>query len=150
MTSSLESNQLIEFFQHVQRSHEGEIPKKKAVLIPGRQAPSGVWVLNRNTYVESNGNLIDPSSTDFVWIDKDVLYEFEKIRSADITPEIIHPLSEEHLGQLVTYCEILSKHNFIPTLLVVGGCIAAFHYETLVGTNSGWEPPRLESLLLSV
>ena len=134
MSSSMDKNQLTEFLHHIQRAYVGDIPKKKAVIFPGRQS-DGTWVLNRNTFLNNSGEVIGDSES-LVWIDRDILYD-DKTRSSDISPPIKHPLSTEPLAELVSTCEKLSKHNFIPTLVVIGGCMAAFHFETLVAKNSG-------------
>ena len=136
MTSALDNNHLTEYFQYLQRSHDGPIPIKKAVLIPGLQ-DDGTWVLNHETYISSDGQLLDPNVSEFVWLDRDLLYEYDKVRSADTTPPITLPLSAAPLSDLYTTVENISKHNFIPTLLVIGSCMAAFHFQTMVEAYSG-------------
>ena len=67
----------------------------------------------------------------------DIVFETDKIRSVDITPTIKVPLNEKVLSHLVTTVEIISQHNFIPSLIVIGGIILAFHYETVVELYGG-------------
>ena len=45
--------------------------------------------------------------------------------------------NEKVLSHLVTTVEIISQHNFIPSLIVIGGIILAFHYETVVELYGG-------------
>ena len=58
MTTAFESNTLIEFVQYLQRNHEGKMPIKKGVLVPGLQ--EGVCVLNESTFINADGAL-DPA-----------------------------------------------------------------------------------------
>lgn len=136
MTSSLEQNQLVEFYQFLQRSHSGPIPIKKGVTLTGKQ-PCGTWVLNHETFISSSGLLIEPQDTDLVFINKDVIYESDRILNVDITPLIKLPLSSDPLASLVTTMEVMFKHNFIPSLIILSGIITAFHYEAVARLYGG-------------
>ena len=136
MTSSLENNQLIDYFQYLQRSSETSLPIKRGVLLTGMQ-PNGIWVLNEQTFISSEGKLLNQNETALVWLNKDLIFETDKIRSIDITPTIQLPLTERVLVNLVNTVEIISQHNFIPSLVVIGGIILAFHYETVVELYGG-------------
>ena len=116
MTCTLENIALIEYFQYLQRSHEGPIPIKKGILVPGFQ-DDGTCILNDSTFIDPSGVLLDPECTDFVWLSRDLVHETSKIRSKDITPQIVHPLTAEPLHHLYALCEKMAKHNLIPTLL---------------------------------
>ena len=65
MSSALESNTLIEYIQYLQRSHDGPIAIKKGVTVPGFQNDT-VYILNRDTFIDQNGVLLDPSETECV------------------------------------------------------------------------------------
>ncbi len=132
MTSALESNTLIEYVQYLQRCHsESNIPIKKGVLIPGFQQ-NGTCVLNSETFIDANGDLLDPKETDLVWLSRDLVHETSKVTAKDITPLIVHPLSEDPLLELYSLCEKMAKHNLIPTLLVIASGMQCFHYRKII------------------
>ena len=136
MTSSLDNTQITEYIQYVQRAHNGPLPIKKAVLLTGRQS-DGSWVLNAETFISSNGHFMSPSDSPFVWLDKDLVYEHNKIVTADICPTIVLPLSSQPLCDLFLLMESITKHNFIPTILVIAGIALSFHYEAIVDLYGG-------------
>ena len=120
MTSALESNALIEYVQYLQRSHDGPMCIKKGVIVPGFQA-GGICVLNSSTFIASNGDLLKPAETQFVWLSRELMHEGSKVTSKDITPTIVHPLTAEPLREMYSICEKMAKHNLIPTLLMIAG-----------------------------
>ena len=80
MTSGLDASQLIDFFQYPQRSIEGRLPIKKAVVCSGMQ-PDGSCVINKNVFLSSAGALINSNKSQYLWLDKELLSENDKIRS---------------------------------------------------------------------
>ena len=48
--------------------------------------PDGSCVLNEYTFISSEGELMDPSKSPYIWLDKDFIYDSDKIKSADISP----------------------------------------------------------------
>lgn len=90
MTSALENNTLVGYFQYVQRRFDGQLPIKKGILGPGFHEK--VFVANESTFISADGQLLDPSETSCVWLNRDAVFEQAKIKSADITPTIVHPL----------------------------------------------------------
>lgn len=138
MSSSLEHASLTEYFQFVQRSGSGPLEHKKGVLTTGRQA-NGVWVINQDTFISGNGRELSKDDPDhgLVWLNKDIIYESDKISCADISPQIKHPLSTDSLLNLVDIYEKIGKHNFIPTLLVMARTVLSFHYECIVEMYGG-------------
>jgi len=137
MTSSLDSNQLIEYFQYLQRSASSTFTVKQAVMFTGMQQ-DGVCVLNEHLFINSDGNLIqDESENSLVWLDKDFVFDSDKIKSVDICPTIKLPLTAAPLADLVGLLETLTKHNFIPTLTILAGAMMGFHYSTIVNTFGG-------------
>lgn len=131
MTTAFESNTLIEFVQYLQRSHEGAMPIKKGVLVPGLQE-EGICVLNESTFINAEGELIDAAECNLVWLSRDIVHESSKVRSKDITPKILCPLSLEPLEHLYHLCVKMAKHNLIPTLLMIAAGIQSFHYHTII------------------
>ena len=95
MTSALENNTLVEYFQYVQRDFDGQLPIKKGVLGPGFH--DNVFVANENTFISADGQQLQSSDTNCVWLNRDAVFEQAKIRCADITPTIVHPLNAEVL-----------------------------------------------------
>ena len=130
MTSGLDASQLIEFFQYLQRSIEEQLPSKKAVVCSGMQ-PDGTCVINRETFLSSDGAIINSDESQYIWLNKELLSDNEKIKSIDISPNILLPLSTEPLEDLVATLEIISKHNFHSCLVIISGMIMAFHYSTI-------------------
>lgn len=129
MTCGLDNVQLIEYFQHLQRTTQ-PLPIKKAVLCTGMQ-PNGSCILNEKIFISPDGALIDPEESSYVWLNKDFVYDSDKIKSTDISPTIPVPLSIDPLAELITTLEVLCKHNFLPTLTVIAGAIMTFHYATI-------------------
>ncbi len=87
-------------------SHNGPMPIKKAVMTTGRQ-PGGTWVFNANTFISPNGDILSPSGSDLVWLNRDLIYEGEKIRSEDVSPLISLPLTEVKKWYVFECCLIL-------------------------------------------
>ena len=136
MTSGLDNTQLIEFFQHLQRTIAEPLPIKKVVIHTGMQ-PDGSCIINKNTFVSSDGTLMDCDNSQYTWLDKDLISDGDKIRSVDISPNIVHPLSNEPIRDLINVLEIISKHNFKASMMVVAGVIMAFHYSLIKDIYGG-------------
>ena len=136
MTSGLDTTQLIDFFQHLQRAVSEPLAIKKAVMHTGMQ-PDGSCIMNKNTFVSSAGILLDFDDSQYTWLDKDLINDGDKIRSIDIAPHIVHPLSNDRISDLVNLLEIISKHNFKSSLMVVSGVIMAFHYSLIKDIYGG-------------
>lgn len=130
MTCGFDNNQLVEYFQHLLRSNPDQLPVKQGVLSTGMQ-PDGSCILNGNTFISSAGVLMDPKDSPYVWVDKECVCDAEKIRTTDISPRIVTPLSVIPLADLIATLEIILKHNFVPGLIVVSGAIMAFHFSTI-------------------
>ncbi len=130
MTSALENNTLVEYFQYVQRSFVGQLPIKRGVLGPGFY--NNVFVANEKTFIAAGGEQLERCDTNLVWLNRDVVYEQTKIRNSDITPKIVHPLDGNVLETLFNLIRATSKHNFIPSLIIIGSAIQCFHYEVVV------------------
>ena len=62
----------------------------------------------------------------------------DKIRSGDVSPNISLPLSTSALHELTSMIESITKHNFVPSLLVIAGIALAFHYEAIVELYGGF------------
>ena len=101
MTYGLDTSQLIEFFQHLQRSIPEPLPIKRAILYTGIQ-PDGSCALNEHTFISPNGELMNPNESPYIWLDKDFIFDSDKIKSVDISPpKIILPLSITPLSKLI-------------------------------------------------
>lgn len=77
-------------------------------------------------FISSNEQEIPKEDCPLVWLDKDMIYESDKISVADISPPIKHPFKLDVLDDLVQMCENICKHNFIPTVLVLEGTVLSF------------------------
>lgn len=136
MTCGLDNVQLVEYFQHLQRTNSEPLPIKKAVLCTGMQ-PNGSCIVNEKLFISAEGILIDPKESPYVWLNKDFVYDGDKIKCADISPMIPVPLSINPLAELITTLEIICKHNFLPTLTVIAGVVMTFHYATIKDVFGG-------------
>ena len=106
------------------RSHEGAMPIKKGVLEPGLQ-DKGICVLNESTFISADEKLIDPAECNLVLLSHDIVHETSRVRSKDITPKILCPLSLESLQHLYQLCQkLMAKHNLRQS----------FHYRTIIDT----------------
>ena len=130
MTCGLDHVQLVDYFQHLQRTTHEPLPIKKAVLCTGMQ-PNGCCIVNDKIFISPDGALINAEDSPYVWLNKDFVYDGDKIKSADISPTIPIPLSINPLSELINTLEIICKHNFLPALTVVAGGIMTFHYATI-------------------
>ena len=130
MICGFDNNQLVEYFQHLQRSHPEQLPVKQGVLSTGMQ-PDGSCILNGDTFISPEGLLMKPKDSEYVWVDKECICDNEKIRTIDISPTIVTPLSVTPLAELISTLEIILKHNFLPGLIVMSGVIMAFHFSTV-------------------
>ena len=125
MNSVLDGVQLIEYFNHLLWS--SDLTKKKAILCTGLQ-PDRSCVVNAKVFILPDGQLMDPDESPYIWLDKDFMYDSDKIKSVDITPEIKLPLSTTPLCKLVESLRIICKHNFIPALVMIASVVMSFHY----------------------
>ena len=64
LSCSLNDRDLVEYFQYKKRK-SGQIPQKRAVEIPGKQA-DGTWVLGKNMYLSAEGEPIDKHESNYV------------------------------------------------------------------------------------
>lgn len=72
-----------------------------------------------------------------VFLDKNILSDSDKIVATDICPQITLPLSLKPLCDLLKLYEIIEKHNYISSILVIAGVCLAFHYELLLDLYGG-------------
>lgn len=133
MTSALENTALIEYFQYLQRSYSGgSIPIKRDVFSPGFRKDDDICILNADIFISSSdGELIDPSTTKYVWLCRELLLD-TKTCSTHIYAPITYPLSPAVLVDFFQVLVKISKHNLIPTLLLIAGGMVAFHFQTVV------------------
>ena len=65
--------------------------------------PDGSRILNELMFISSKGKLMDACESPYnIWLNKDFIYDSDKIKSADITPpKIVLALSTTPLLELV-------------------------------------------------
>ena len=129
LTCGFNDFQLAEYVQQKIRN-SGKLPKIKAVKQVGIQK-NGTWVLGPKVYIDASGNLLDPSMSRFVWISH--LYEGEGIANAHDACDIHLPLSIDPLRSMIEQLKVTMEHNFMPSLLVLGACAMALHYQVILG-----------------
>jgi len=93
--------------------------------------------VNAKVFISPDGQLMDPDESPYIWLDKDFMYDSDKIKSVDITPEIKLPLSTTPLCKLVESLRIICKHNFIPALVVMASVVMSFHYSEVKNVWGG-------------
>lgn len=135
MSCGFESNNHVTFFiQFLKRN--SFLPLKDAVMISGRQ-PSGIYAMNSECFIDSNGKKInDPSTTPHVWLNRETIFDGDKIVMADVTANV----TTVGLDYAVEYFLCLKScltHNFLSGLLVVSGALMSFHYRTIVQLYGG-------------
>lgn len=130
LTCSFNDYQLAEFIQILQR-RSGALPIKKAVEHVGIQ-DDGTWIFGPDRFFDGSGRLQDPSESQYAWIGN--MYEGPGIAHASAACSIPLPLSVNPLVDLYTWLEINMQHNFVPSMLVMGSCLLAFHYKKMIQT----------------
>lgn len=136
MTCGVDQNALPYFVQSLKRQCAERLSTKKAILKPGKQE-NGLYFLNKDVCVDSDGKLVDMPTSEYVWIKKELVSENDKILVSEIVPQITLPLSTDSLRELVLQLKACLKHNFIPSLLVIAGTIMSFHYQQIVAAYGG-------------
>ena len=128
LTCSFTDFQLSEFVQQ-KRRREGKLPVKKAVAEVGPQEDRS-WALGPSLHFNSDGQLLDISQSKYTWIGH--LYEGPKIAPQVTACQIQLPISTAPLKEMLMWAEDNLKHNFIPSVLVVGSFAMALHYTTFI------------------
>ena len=125
LTCSLLDHQLSEFIQ-IKKRNVKELPTKRAVSVIGPQN-ADLWVLGPSTHISSNGELVEES--DYIWVSD--LYAGPGVADSMSACNISLPLTAEPLGPLLNQLMCITKHNFFPSLLMIGSCAMALHYNTV-------------------
>ena len=133
--------------------HNGASTKKSAARATGLQKqpkwlnPSSqamkVWVLNGDVHLNEDGKPIQPSESPYLWLGDvcsgrpDVLQpeiQTGQHLIADPNSKSIAtlPLDKSVLSTLIATLENYYDHNFPAALCVLGGYVAAVHYESLI------------------
>ena len=127
LTCSFQDYQLSEFIQ-IKKRNTRELPTKRAVSIIGPQN-SQLWVLGPNVHIDSDGNIVDPEESQYIWVSD--LYTGPGVADGMSTCYISLPLTTEPLGLLLNQLMHITKHNFFPSLMLIGSCVMALHYNTV-------------------
>ena len=126
LSCSFNDNQMAEYVQQKIRA-AGRIEKKYAVAKIGFQKKTsrdaGCWVLGPSLYFDRDGKPLNPEASKYV--------SGRGIAPQSTACPIPKPLSLRPLHKLFKWLERNMKHNFIPTVLVIGGCAMAMHYRKL-------------------
>ena len=78
----------------------------------------------------------------YIWLDRSLLGEIGNVPSNDLLPAIHLPLysvpvSASPLVRLLSVMQVVQKHNFISSILVVAGGVMSLHYKTLTQAYAG-------------
>ena len=137
MTCGLDPTVLPHFIQYLKRQHK-EIPKKKAILCPGKQ-DNGLYFLTKDIVIDEDGQLLSSviTSHSYAWIRKELISESDKLLVSDILPCIRLPISSLCLRDMFDEIKPCLKHNLIPALMVISGGVMCFHYAQVLATYGG-------------
>ena len=127
LTCSFQDYQLSEYIQ-VKKRVAKEVPTKQAVSVVGPQN-NQLWVLGPNVQIDASGNYVEPDESKYIWISH--LYSGPGVADNSSACKISLPLSTDCLGSLLNQLLCITKHNFFPSLLLIGGCAMALHYTTI-------------------
>ena len=128
LTCGFNDYQLAEYIQQ-KRRRAGKLPKGKAVAQVGPQE-DGSWVLGPDIYINPDGQAIDPSESSHIWVGH--MYEGPGIAPQHTACSIQLPLTVQPLSVLLEYLRTTMGHNFLPALMVMGSCVMALHYNTIL------------------
>lgn len=128
LTCSFNDYQLSEFIQNLRRK-SGTLPMKKAVEHVDVQQ-DGTWVLGPKLFFSNEGDLIDPTGSNYAWIGN--LYEGPGIAHTSSACSVELPLSVEPLKNLYEWVAENMKHNYIPSMLMAGSCLMAMYYKRII------------------
>lgn len=131
LTCSMQDHQLSEYLQ-IKKRNAGKLPEKVAVRNVGQQEDRKTWVFSPDCHISSDGTLIDNSTSPYVWISH--LYAGPGVAPRDSACNIELPLSKDPLIELMTKLKDVMRHNFVPSLLVLGASAMALHYNTIIQT----------------
>lgn len=124
---SFTDKELGEFIQYKKRNTQ--LPKKFAVTMVGQQ-PDGSWVMASNIYLSPTGEMINPASSEYVWIGH--VYNGPGVASDAQQCQIELPLTTDPLCNLMENLRVSMRHNFMPTVMTMASTILALHYRTML------------------
>lgn len=128
LTCSFNDFQLAEFIQQKVR-RAGRLPVNKAVEAGGQQE-DGTWVLGPKVYIDSKGELIEANQSKYIWVGD--MYEGPHIAPHHTACPVKLPLTTSPLHSLLEHLKSMMKHNFYPSVMVLGSCAMAMHYQTIL------------------
>ena len=138
-TCSLSDQELTRFLQFLKWSQGRNISIKKATTIVGKQGDGETWVLNPNLYFNSQGRILEPSLSPYIWSPECLASRADKVSVTEITPMVDTPLSNGSiLHDMVQLVEKTMKHNTMSALLLVGGAVMSCHYRQIVHNFAGF------------
>lgn len=94
----------------------GRLPTKKAVEKVGPHE-DGTRVLGPDIYINPDGEVINPSQSQYMWISH--LFEGPRIHPRCEACPIKQPLVTKTLHTLIQHLAATMEHNFIPSLIVL-------------------------------
>ena len=128
LTCSMQDSQLSEYLQTKKRSI-GPLPEKIAVRSVGQQ-DKFMWVFGPNCHINNDGFFVDQDESPYVWISH--LYSDPGVAPCDSACDVALPLDPKALDSLMIILKDVMQHNFMPSLLVLGTCAMALHYNTVI------------------
>lgn len=119
--------------------------RKQGSSTIGLQDDGRLWVLCSNLHLDENGQKISKEESNYVWLPHIALQNASSndINSACLSPCINGALSTNHLKPLLLCMKQCFKHNFIPSVMCLGGILMALHYQTVLENYEGCSIPFL-------
>ena len=109
------------------------IPKLKAATCIRRQIDDSVWVMNSETMIDENGQMVTADECKYIWLDESHTCMPDAILpSIQVLPQIMTPLTTNPMFRMMELLVQCTKHNYLSSLLAVAGVLMSFHYERIV------------------
>ena len=104
MSLALSEAQFSSFFQFLKEDVES-LEIVKAVTHIGGQS-NGVWVLNKETQINADGEVIPKQDQEFIWMGETLAERYPSLTFSEFTPTVTLPLDSTILSR---YCPTILK-----------------------------------------
>lgn len=137
-TCSFSDQELVRFFQFIKRSQTSHIEIKKATVVVGLQPNSSTWVVCDDKYYDNeSGCLVPKERSAYIWSFEGLAARCDKVSPNELIPELAEE-DTECLKKLLKCLKKTMRHNFLSSLLVVGGSIMGCHFRRVVDLFGGF------------
>lgn len=137
-TCSFSDQELIKFVQFIKRSQAHTIEIKKATTLVGLQPLSTHWVLGEDKHFDQYGCVVRKEMSQYIWSYESLSARCDKVSPNELVPELSAQDGTKCLSKLITFLRTTMRHNFLSSLLVVGGSIMGCHFRRIVDLFGGF------------